>query len=297
MTRALLACGALGLLAGCSSSLEVYRQVPPSDVATMTAGGRMAPRAIVSGDSRRELSPDARVEKGNVVIPNAHGVFVYKLRQGDVIEVGGDDRITAVRSSDGMRTVFVPGSAFSPEGTDEVHGQLAQGDTKVPLHPGDRIEVSGVFEDGEQVPGGGHVETTRSTFALLAGGFMWLIAYAPAFYVGVTSGHKGDRALVAPLLGPWLDLATRGKCEPPAGLPADLPVDPCSEETANRVALVASGAAQALGGILVAIGLPSHTELVDDPAPHHTATQAKVRWQLVPRATRSSGGLFVLGTF
>ncbi|MDB4997771.1 MAG: hypothetical protein JWM74_5203, partial [Myxococcaceae bacterium] len=218
----------------------------------------------------------------------------------DVIELDADDRISAVRLPTNPPTWirFMPGTAVSPEGTAEVRGKLAQGEVSVPLRPTDKIELGGTFSDGDKVPGGGHVESTRSMPALLAGSIILGLAYLPTAYFGAASSRKGDRILLLPVFGPWIDLLGRDKCMPPSGSDA-LPVDPCIEETANRVALVGSGLAQALGGFLFALGLPSHTVFFeDDPkAATRTPPVPQVTWRLAPAITPHSGSAFVVGTF
>lgn len=71
--------------------------------------------------------------------------------------------------------------------------------------------------------------------------------------------------LWAPVAGPWLDLASRAKCIPAAAGSASATatfVAPCLGDTLTRVALVSAGAVQALAAILVAVGLPSSSQLV-----------------------------------
>jgi hypothetical protein len=292
-----------GCSSGCSSTVEVTRFATPPNAARLVRGGKLVPKAVVRDKERIPLSTDAKIEADKVTVPLAHGVFVYHLRSGDVIELDADDRISAVRmpTEPPSWIRFAPGTATSPEGTDEVRGKLAQGESTVPLRPTDKIEMFGTFSDGERVPGGGHVESTRSTIALLAGSIILGLAYLPSAYFGAASSRKGDRILLLPVFGPWIDLLGRDKCVPPDGSEA-LPVDPCIEETANRVAIVASGIAQALGSVLFAVGVPSRAVFVeDDPkAAKRTAPSAPVpqtSWRLAPMVTPHGASAFVVGAF
>jgi hypothetical protein len=290
----------LATLAGCSSTLEVTRYATPPNAVRLVRDGKLKPVAVIRDKERLPMASDAVLATDHVTIPVAHDVFVYHLKSGDVIEVDTDDRISAIRMPTDPPTWirFMPGTAVSPQGTDEVHGKLAQGESNVPLRPTDKIELTGTFGDGDKVPGGGHVESTRSMPALLAGSIILGLAYLPTAYFGAASSRKGDRILLLPVFGPWIDFLGRDKCVPPSGSDA-LPVDPCIEETANRVALVGSGLAQALGGFLFALGLPSHTVFYeDDPkSAKQTAPVPTVSWRVAPVITPHSGSAFVVGTF
>ena len=150
-----------------------------------------------------------------------------------------------------------------PRGARVTPGRIVTpGDGEViELRASDGIEMQGELAAGESVPGGGRVESTRSTGVLAAGAVILSLAWLPTAYVGLGSHRDNDRVLVVPLLGPWIDLAGRSECVPP-GYANMLPVDWCIEESASRAALVASGGLQLLGGVLFAIGLPSRAEVV-----------------------------------
>jgi hypothetical protein len=291
---------ALAALTGCSSTVDVTRYATPPNAVRLVRDGKLAPRAVMRDGERLPMATDAVLAADKVTIPVAHDVYVHHLGSGDVIELDAEDRISAVRMATNPPTWirFMPGTAVSPEGTAEVRGKLAQGEVAVPLRPTDKIELSGTFSDGDKVPGGGHVESTRSMPALLAGSIILGLAYLPTAYFGAASSRKGDRILLLPVFGPWIDLLGRDKCVPPSGSEA-LPVDPCIEETANRVALVGSGLAQALGGFLFALGLPSHTVFVEDAPKGATRTPPvpQVTWRVAPVITPHSGSAFVVGTF
>ena len=289
----------------CAPSVDVTRVVS-QDQAERFSGGKLAPSAIVRADgSRMPLSSDTTIAHGRAVVPKSHGVFVVKLGPNDVIQVDGDDRITSVRLADGHVVSFVTGTAFSPENTDEVRGRLAGGDTAIDLATSDRVEVSGTLVPDDHVAGVGHVETSRFTFALVFGGIVTALAYAPTAYVGVSSSRKGDRVLLLPVFGPWIDLLGRNTCITPPQIATDtsVPADPCVAETGNRVGLVTSGVAQALGSVLFFIGLPEHAELIeDDPKTATASARAKRKspdfsWTIAPLQVPHSTGVAAVGTF
>lgn len=305
----LLALSALAL--GCSATVDVA-PVVSQDRASRLSGGKLAPSAIVHADgSRSTLPADATVTPsvgeatGKATIPNARGLTVVHVGPNDVIQVDGDDRITAVRMADGSTVRFQPGTAFSPEGSPIVRGRLAEGERTVELAPTDKIEMTGTLEDGDEIVGVGHVETSRFTFALVFGGILTGLAYIPTAVVGVESSRKADRILLLPVLGPFIDLAGRGTCQTPAEVASsnDIPVDPCIAETGNKVGLVTSGVAQLVGSILFAVGLPAHAYLVDG-APHQAKTGTKsgrrpsfFSLSVAPYNERGATGLSAVGTF
>lgn len=68
--------------------------------------------------------------------------------------------------------------------------------------------------------------------------------YGASAIVGAASNREADDKLFLPVVGPWLDLADRG-CD----------VDPCSNETLNKVLLVGDGALQGLGALTLLLSL------------------------------------------
>ena len=299
------AISAIGLFAACSvacsPSVDVTRVVSQDQAARVS--GKLAPSAIVHADgSRVELTPDTTIVNGRAVIPKSHGLFVVRVGPNDVIQVDADDRITGVRSADGHVVAFVPGSAFSPEGSDEVRGHLAGGDSAIDLVPGDRIEVRGSLVPDDDIDGIGRVESSRYTFALVFGGIVTALAYAPAAVVGAESSRHADRVLFLPLFGPWIDLAGRDKCITPPQVATDtsVPTDPCVAETGNRVGIIISGVAQAIGGALFIAGLPEHAELIEDePGRSKTAKRKSpgFSWSIAPLSFPHSTGVAAVGSF
>jgi hypothetical protein len=282
---------------GCGGSVDVTRAYSPADAQRLDRA-KLVPTAVVRGTTRIAVPPNARIDRDRVTLPRTTGEHVHKLAAGDVIETDDAGRIVAVRSggTPPVVTRFVPGTASSPDGADDVRGQLAEKSETIALEPGDKIEMHGSFASEEPVPGGGVVETRRSTTALVSGIVLLGLSYAPSAYVGFTSSRGGDRALLVPVVGPWIDFAGRGKCVPPPGS-EQLPIDPCIGETASRVGLVVSGIVQTVGGLLIAISLPSKTEVVYDRDRGVSRAATPPRIVFVPTATPYGAGAAAVGTF
>jgi hypothetical protein len=266
MTRGsrLAGASALAVLVGCSSTLPVTRAYAPADVGALR-GSKLAPVAVVHDRARTPIPADAHITATEVAWTPG-GDYVHKIRPGDVIEADEDGTILGVRNAAGVETRFVRGTASSPPGTDFVRGRLSEEKRTIALGSGDRIEASGVLEDGDKVPASGNepaatVVEDRSLALLVAGTLGVAIGYGPALFVGISSSQSYDRPLVAPVVGPWIALAVRPSCNLPQG---DLPVDPCTGETLAKVGIVAMGVAQAAGAIAIAFGIPSDLVLVDE---------------------------------
>jgi hypothetical protein len=71
----------------------------------------------------------------------------------------------------------------------------------------------------------------------IVGGSLLVGTYIPSFIVAAESGRDGDKALYAPVVGPWIDLGVRGGCGPVS----------CGTEGLYKTLLVADGVAQGVG--------------------------------------------------
>jgi hypothetical protein len=81
---------------------------------------------------------------------------------------------------------------------------------------------------------------TPNPVLLGGGGVLFLGGYVPSLVVAASSDHDGDKWLYAPVIGPWIDWATR-KCGS-----GDNPAT-CGVNGFDRAAFIASGTVQALG--------------------------------------------------
>jgi hypothetical protein len=293
-TRAFLLLGLVGMGTACSSSLAVTRSFSPAD-AMAAQGGRLTVVAVERGRETRMVPLGAHIEADRVYWPNDPGEHTVHLLPGDVIQKDADGRIVAVRSTgaDPILTRFVPGTASSPVGVAEVTGRLADDLTVIPLRASDRVRMTGTFENDEPIPGGGHPKTTRSTGLIVGGAVLLALVYAPNVYVGATSPVRSDKDLLIPLAGPWIDLAARPKCVPPAGSQA-LPISPCIVETISKVAIGTGGALEALGAVLIAVGIPSTTRISYEG--DRFATR-KPTLEVLPGTGSDGMGLHAAGTF
>jgi hypothetical protein len=125
---------------------------------------------------------------------------------------------------------------------------------------------------------------TRPNRTLITSGIVTLgISYGAAAIVGAQSDHDGDKSLLVPVAGPWMDLTSRGGCD----------VSPCGHETANKVLLVADGIVQALGALDIVLGfvMPERVSTAKAYVP------GKVAWGVTPVSGDRGYGLAAVGTF
>jgi hypothetical protein len=123
---------------------------------------------------------------------------------------------------------------------------------------------------------------------LITGGVLFAGAYIPSAFVAAYSSNSDDKALWAPVVGPWIDLATRdcsGSCTAP--------------DTWNAIGLIASGVAQA-GGLAVGVAsffVPEKEgdRLLGSAASKQAVTKPKV--QVTPLSFRAGAGIGAVGTF
>jgi len=169
--------------------------------------------------------------------------------------VDGDKLKATAVVRDGARIPVPQGSRV------EADRIVARDGRTMALHGSDGVVMHGFIAPDEVIPGGGRVESTRSTGALIGGLIVLTLSYAPTAYVGATSTQPEERVLLVPIVGPWMDLARRPACVEPQS-PVPLPVDPCMVDKAARAALVTSGALQGLAAVLTLVGLPSQAHIV-----------------------------------
>jgi hypothetical protein len=123
---------------------------------------------------------------------------------------------------------------------------------------------------------------------LVAGSAIFLGAYVPSAIIAGYSSNPDDKALWAPVVGPWIDLATRdcsGSCTSP--------------DTWNAIGLVASGVAQT-AGLAIAIAsfaVPSETSKTSSAATVRKQTGANGKVLVTPVSFRAGAGVGAVGTF
>ena len=249
-------------LAACASTPVEVREAHTAAEAARLLPVKDGKAWVVHEGVRTELPAGARIEgkeELRLVVPKgAQGAIVRKLQDGDSVVEDEQGNLVAIHARNGTEQRFEPGTARLTPGTDEIVLQpAAEGDRGTPLAADDRIETIARYAPGDVVPGQGTVEERRKVGLLILGGIFFVMGYAPSFYVGATSSLKEDRVLLLPVLGPWIDLLSRPKCES-----GNEPIDPCITESLAKAAIVASGLVQAVGTVLFALGLPGEAVIV-----------------------------------
>ena len=270
-------------LAGCAGPVDAIKVVSPAE-ASQANGTKLKAVAILRGEQRAALPDGVTVQaskEGSEVHVPREGTFEYALDPGETALRDKEGRIIAVKSGEGRaahETRFVAGTA--EQQGDVIRGELEGHVERVPLFPGDRIELRGTFGVGETLPLDGKVEVTRAWSALGFGAAMLGGAYLPSLVVGATSST--DAWLFAPVVGPWIDYVTRDACQTNA--------DPtsCFGDSAQRIALIFDGIVQGAGLILVLVGLPSTSMIT-------WGKDGKTALHLAP--TIGNPGLSLSGTF
>jgi hypothetical protein len=113
-------------------------------------------------------------------------------------------------------------------------------------------------------------------------------AYVPSVIVAAEANTSYDNRLYIPVAGPWLDIGKRhcgGDLEPT-----------CSSEWGRRAVLIADGAAQGAGAVLMVAGLlvpGRHRELITAKSDR----SKKVQVDIVPQVGNGQYGLGALGSF
>jgi len=283
MRSALIVLASVVMLAGCSSTVDARRLVSPAEAAEYR-GTKLVPVAIMRGDEVAELPEGAVVSvAARVVRVPRPGNFRYHIDAGETVEADAGGRIVAVHGA--RVTRFVPGTVVREEG--DLVGELATHEEEVPLEPDDRIELEGTLAAGDELPGGGSVESKRSGGAIAFGLVSFILSYGPSAFVAATSPSRSDQWLWAPVAGPWIDLATRPHCTADMSIP--YPVDPCLPESLARFGLIVSGILQTSGALLTLVGLPSSAEV--------RWGDRQARTVRVGPALGTANGLSVDGTF
>lgn len=262
---------ALVVCLACNNApIEVNRVVSPAD-ASHTNGTKLRAVAVLRGQGRAELPANAIVEPTRVRVPQT-GPFDYALDPGEKVLRDDKGVITGVQTAGDppIVTAFKPGTAELDQEHKLVRGELAEGEQRLPLMVTDRIEVRGTFASGEEIPLGGRVEQKRAISALIFGGALFLATYIPAAYVGISSPMGYDGGLLVPVFGPWIAYVARPDCVTGVG-------SPCASAGLEKFGIALDGIAQAISILVFAVGLPTHTEVVDLPDSTQKTSAVRVR--------------------
>jgi len=148
------------------------------------------------------------------------------------------------------------------------------------------------YVEGQPIPSGYHLETQPRKSLVLSGSLVFGIPYVISVSVAGSSRHDGDVYLLIPIVGPFVDLATRGD---------DCPTGSCSERASSeRFWLTFDGLSQVAGATMFIIGMAAPQRFLErDDAPIAAKTvKPSFAWSLAPRAFgKHGGGLSLAGQF
>jgi hypothetical protein len=150
------------------------------------------------------------------------------------------------------------------------------------------------YVEGQPVPAGYHVETRPRKGLVVSGAIVFGSLYVISASVAGSSKRTGDGYLLIPVLGPFVDLATRSEnCSyPTSGYCV-------STDSTERFWLTFDGIGQAAGATLLIVGLAAQERMLErDDVPLTGKRASTFAWTFAPRSFGRSGlGLGVLGIF
>jgi hypothetical protein len=111
------------------------------------------------------------------------------------------------------------------------------------------------------------------------------LAYTPAIIVAIESPLNADKALYAPVAGPWIDLANRPDC--------GLRHDSCDLEMVNKVLVATTGVFQSIGALAVIASFV----LPERPHKQEVGKSAEPSLHVVPARLGNGYGMTAIGTF
>jgi hypothetical protein len=176
------------------------------------------------------------------------------------------------------------------------HAQAAQ--SEAPQLPAEMRYV-----EGRNIPPGYHLETRARRGLVITGPILFGIPYTFSLSSAASSAYSPDRWLYMPVLGPFIDLASRGDRCTRSGQNFSSPgvtftTDSCNDDGAARFFLMMDGIIQTAGATMLILGLalPQHV-MVRDNAPF-SSDGWTFAWTVRPqRLGRSAYGLGIDGTF
>ena len=156
------------------------------------------------------------------------------------------------------------------------------------------------YVEGRPIPQGYHVETRAKKGLVISGSIIFGVPYLLSMSVAASSRYEPDRWLYAPVIGPFVNLATRSDYCNPNGTSGTSTSFDCADDSGVRFFLMMDGLMQVAGATMFVLGLALPTTLlVRDDAPYVGKKPAnQFAWTVQPYAVGRSGyGLGVLGTF
>ena len=155
------------------------------------------------------------------------------------------------------------------------------------------------YVEGRPIPPGYHVETRLRRGLVVSGPIIFGVPYLLSMSVAASSKYTPDRWLYAPVVGPFVNLATRSDdCNPNTTSGSGTTVV-CSGESGTRFFLMLDGLMQTAGATLLILGVAlPQTLLVRDDAPYTGANKSNFAMSISPYSIGKSGaGIGVTGIF
>jgi hypothetical protein len=155
------------------------------------------------------------------------------------------------------------------------------------------------YVDGRPIPAGYHIETRVRKGLVISGPIIFGVPYLLSMSVAASSKYEPDRWLYAPVVGPFINLASRNDECNPNGTSGTTASFTCASDSSARFFLMLDGLMQTAGATLLILGLAlPQTLLVRDDAPYTGKNGGQVAWTISPYSMgRSGSGLAVVGTF
>jgi hypothetical protein len=156
------------------------------------------------------------------------------------------------------------------------------------------------YVEGRPIPAGYHLETRVRKGLVVSGPIIFGIPYLLSISVAASSKYEPDRWLYAPVVGPFVNLATRSDdCNPNISTSGSTSTVVCSGESGARFFLMMDGVMQTAGATMLILGLALQQQLlVRDDAPYTGKKGSQFAWTVGPYAMgRSAYGLGVAGMF
>jgi len=155
------------------------------------------------------------------------------------------------------------------------------------------------YVEGRPIPPGYHIETRAKKGLVISGSIIFGVPYLLSMSVAASSRYPPDHWLYAPVIGPFVNLATRSDSCNPNGTNGTNASFDCNDDSGVRFFLMMDGLMQVAGATMFVLGLALPTTLlVRDDAPYVGKKGNQFAWTVQPYTVGRSGyGLGVLGSF